>query len=111
MRAERESSRQPAQIFIHKAMTLSSSEAELLGQRMRGRFARRREDKLRSAIEILALQLEFEDHQLRGWRNSLAKIRGTRKVAMDISLQQRIIVPIAPGHSAASVDASATRSI
>ena len=85
MRTEREKAKPPSQIYIEKAMTLSNSEAELLRKRMRGRFARRREDKLRSTTEILALQLEFEDRQLRGWREGVAKIRAAKQMGSDFS--------------------------
>ena len=47
--------------------------------RMRGRFTRRLEDKKFSATEALALQLEFEDAQLKEWRKTVARMREKRK--------------------------------
>lgn len=65
----------PSVTYIAKATTLSAGEIEQLGQRMQGRFCRRREDVNLSDVEILALQLEFEDKQLNAWRSSVSKIR------------------------------------
>lgn len=81
----------PSAKYIAKASALSPGETELLGQRMRERFARRREDAKRSVTEILALQLEFEDKQLDEWRSCLTKIRQNTllaQVSAGISLQQ-----------------------
>ncbi len=47
--------------------------------RMRGRFARRLEDELLSKNEVLALQLEYEDEELKAWRENVAKIRAKEK--------------------------------
>jgi hypothetical protein len=69
----------PAKEYLQKAKDLSKKDAERLMARMRGRFTRRLEDKKFTAIEALALQLEFEDEQLKEWRKSVARIREKRK--------------------------------
>ena len=61
--------------YLEKAKGLAKKEAERLMARMRGRFTRRLEDKKFTALEALALQLEFEDEQLRQWRKAVAEIR------------------------------------
>ena len=65
----------PKDDYIKKAKALTKKEAERLMARMRKKFTRRLEDKKFSALEALALQLEFEDEQLGEWRKSLAEIR------------------------------------
>jgi len=69
----------PTEEYLEKAKALSRKEAEPLFARMRGRFARRLEDKRFTETEVLALQLEYEDEQLVVWRKNLAKIREKRK--------------------------------
>ena len=58
----------PGKEYLAKAKDLSKKEAERLMSRMRGRYMRRLEDKKFSAVEALALQLEYEDEQLKEWR-------------------------------------------
>jgi hypothetical protein len=65
----------PTEEYLEKAKQLSDEEAERLLARMRGRFARRVEDKKLSKTEALALQLEFEDEELTEWREKMAEIR------------------------------------
>jgi hypothetical protein len=65
----------PKDDYIKKAKALTKKEAEHLMARMRKKFTRRLEDRKFSALEALALQLEFEDEQLGEWRKSLAEIR------------------------------------
>ena len=77
MRLKRQDPKLPQAGYLERASALSAQEAELLNLRMRGRFARRREDKSRNPMEIRALQLEFEDGQLHEWRLRLANIRET----------------------------------
>ena len=69
----------PAEKFLAKANALPKGEAERLMSRMRGRFSRRLEDRKLSQVEVLALQLEFEDEQLREWRKNMAKVREKEK--------------------------------
>lgn len=65
----------PAEKFILRAKALPEPEAKSLMSRMRGKFIRRREDKRLNNIEVLALQLEHEDDELKSWRQGLARIR------------------------------------
>jgi hypothetical protein len=65
----------PTDDYLEKASLLSDEEAERLRARMRGRFARRAEDNKLTAIEALALQLEYEDEGLTAWRERMAEIR------------------------------------
>jgi hypothetical protein len=69
----------PKDEYLEKAKGLTKKDAERLMARMRGRFARRLEDNKFAAIEALALQLEFEDEQLKEWRKSVAEIRKKEK--------------------------------
>ena len=69
----------PSKEYLEKAKDLSKKEVERLMSRMRGRYMRRLEDKKFSAVEALALQLEFEDEQLKAWRKVIAKMREKRK--------------------------------
>jgi arsenate reductase-like glutaredoxin family protein len=79
MNFKRTKHKPPAKEYLEKAQDLSKKDAERLLARMRGRFARRLEDNRFTAIEALALQLEFEDEQLMEWRKNLAKTRDKRK--------------------------------
>jgi len=79
MKQRRKKLNPPAKEYLEKAKDLSKKDAERLMARMRGRFTRRLEDKKYSATEALALQLEFEDEQLKEWRKSVARIRAKRK--------------------------------
>jgi hypothetical protein len=65
----------PAKLFLEKAATLSKREVEQLNLRTRRRFTLRREDSRYTPIEVVALQLEFEDAMLRNWRKQLDGIR------------------------------------
>ena len=69
----------PAKDYLEKAKGLSKQNAERLMARMRGRFTRRLEDKRYTALEALALQLQFEDEQLMEWRKKVAEIRSKHK--------------------------------
>ena len=68
-------SKMPSPEYLEKAKQLSNEEIEHLLVRMRGRFARRLEDKRLSAIEAIALQLEYEDETLEEWRERLTEMR------------------------------------
>lgn len=65
----------PSDDYLKKAQQLSSEDIERLAARMRGRFTRRLEDKTLTLMEVLALQLEYEDEQMADWRKQIAKIR------------------------------------
>ncbi len=69
----------PKKEYLEKAKDLSKKEAERLMARMRGRFIRRLEDKQFTETEALALQLEYEDEQLRQWRKAIAEVREKHK--------------------------------
>ena len=69
----------PTKEYLEKAKSLSKKDAELLLSRMGGKLTRRLEDKRLSAMEVLALQLELEDEQLREWRKKVAEIRAKHK--------------------------------
>ena len=68
-------SKVPTPEYLEKAKQLNNEEIERLLVRMRGRFARRLEDKRMSAIEAIALQLEYEDEELEEWRERLTEMR------------------------------------
>jgi hypothetical protein len=88
MRLKRENPLSPSNIYIEKAATLSKQEAELLNQRLRGSFTRRRDDAKYSAVEVVALQLEFDDSVLNQWRTQLAGIRGAERMAISATSGQ-----------------------
>ncbi len=79
MKIKRKKMNPPTKEFLEKAKSLSKKDAELLLSRMGGKLTRRLEDKRLSAIEVLALQLELEQEQLREWRKKVAEIRGRHK--------------------------------
>lgn len=61
--------------YIDKAKNLTAEEVEKLQSRMRGKLARRAEDKKVSLLEALAIQLELDDEQLADWRKNIQAIR------------------------------------
>ena len=65
----------PKDEYLKQAQLLTNDDAERLMARMRGRFARRLEDKKLTALEALALQLELEDEWLLEWRTRMTEIR------------------------------------
>ena len=79
MSLKRTKSKAPAKEYLEKAKALRKRDAERLQARMKGRYVRRLEDKKLSAIEALALQLEYDDEQLTEWRKNMAKVRGKYK--------------------------------
>ena len=68
-------SKVPTPEYLEKAKKLNNEEIERLLVRMRGRFARRLDDKRMSAIDAIALQLEYEDEELEEWRERLTEMR------------------------------------
>ena len=69
----------PKSEYLDMAKGLTKRDTERLMARMRGRFARRLEDKKFTPLEAVALQLEFEDEQLKAWRKAVAAIRKKEK--------------------------------
>ena len=69
----------PKNEYLEQAKGLTKADAERLMARMRGRFARRLEDRKFNATEAIALQLEFEDEQLKEWRKGVAEMRKKSK--------------------------------
>lgn len=61
--------------YMDKAKNLTAEEVEKLQSRMRGKLARRAEDKKVSLLEALAIQLELDDEQLADWRKNIQAIR------------------------------------
>jgi hypothetical protein len=67
------------EVYIEKAKLLTEDEVERLMSRT-GNKLRRRQDKDKSSIlEILAMQLKFEDKQLQEWRKVRAAIKEKEK--------------------------------
>ena len=65
--------------YQEKAKSLSRIEVEQLFSRMRGKLARRMDDKKLDPVEAIARQLAFEDEQLNEWRTKVAEIRNKSK--------------------------------
>lgn len=79
MKVKRKKIKPPTKEYLERAKSLSKRDVELLMSRMGGKLTRRLEDKRLSAIEVLALQLELEDDQLKEWRKKVAEIRNKHK--------------------------------
>ena len=79
MKVKRKKIKPPTKEYLERAKFLSKRDVELLMSRMGGKLTRRLEDKRLSAIEVLALQLELEDDQLKEWRKKVAEIRNKHK--------------------------------
>ena len=77
-------SKMPSAEYVEKAKQLSNEESERLLVRMRGRFARRLEDKRIGAIEAIALQLEYEDEALEEWREKLTEMRKNEETGRNV---------------------------
>ena len=75
MRRKGKKLKTPKEEYLEKAKTLSREDAERLFSRMRGKLTRRLEDKRLSPLEVVALQLELEEEELREWRKNFAKIK------------------------------------
>lgn len=69
----------PSEAYLEKARRLSREETERLLSRMRGKLARRLEDKKLSTLEVVAIQLEIEDEDLNEWRERMQEIRKKAK--------------------------------
>jgi hypothetical protein len=76
---KRKKLKHPSDQYVLAAKALSKQEAERLMSRMRGKFVRRWTDRKLTRVEILALQLEFEEEELKEWRKNVAKLRERKK--------------------------------
>jgi len=63
------------EMYLEKAAKLTEEETERLLSRLRGKPARRFEDRKLSMIEALAIQLEIDDEQLADWRKNMNEIK------------------------------------
>ncbi len=61
--------------YLEKAKQLSEDESQRLLSRMRGKPARKLEDKKLTALEALAIQLEIDDELLSEWRKNMFAIK------------------------------------
>ena len=61
--------------YLEKAKQLSEDESQRLLSRMRGKPARKLEDKKLSTLEALAIQLEIDDELLSEWRKNMFAIK------------------------------------
>ena len=61
--------------YLEKAKELSEEESQRLSSRMRGKPARKLEDKKLSTLEALAIQLEIDDELLSEWRKNMFAIK------------------------------------
>ena len=61
--------------YLEKAKQLSEDESQRLLSRMRGKPARKLEDKKLTTLEALAIQLEIDDELLSEWRKNMFAIK------------------------------------
>jgi hypothetical protein len=61
--------------YLEKAKELSEDEAQRILSRMRGKPARKLEDKKLSRLEAIAIQLEIDDELLSEWRKNMFAIK------------------------------------
>lgn len=64
----------PSDEYLEKAKLLSKEDTERLLSRTRSKLIRRLEKEKMTALEVVALQLEFEDEDLNEWRERMAEI-------------------------------------
>jgi hypothetical protein len=67
----------PTDEYLEQAKQLNEEASERLLSRARTKLMRRLEDKKLTALEVMALQLEFEDEDLAEWRDRVAEIKST----------------------------------
>ena len=72
--------RAPTSEYLQQAKHLSPDETERLMARMRGKYRRRTEDRRLSALEAMALQLEYEDEELAEWRQRMSELREEQRL-------------------------------
>ena len=66
--------------YIEKASNLTEEEVDRLLSRMRNKLTHRLEDKKFSKLEVLAMQLEYDDERLAEWREKRQIINANGKV-------------------------------
>jgi hypothetical protein len=69
--------KEPSVEYLEQAKQLNEEASERLLSRARTKLMRRLEDKKLTALEVMALQLEFEDEDLTEWRARIAEIKST----------------------------------
>jgi hypothetical protein len=69
----------PSPNYIEQAMRLSKEDAERLLSRMRRKLTSRLEREKIDPLHAVAFQLQFEDEQLKEWRENLAELRKRHK--------------------------------
>jgi hypothetical protein len=65
--------------YIEKASNLTEEEADRLLSRMRDKLTHRLDEKKLSKLEVLALQLEYDDERLAEWREKRQIINANGK--------------------------------
>jgi hypothetical protein len=65
--------------YLERAKLLSNTDAELVLSRMSGKLYRRLEKEDFVKDEIIGIQLEIEEDQLREWREKMAGIQTKEK--------------------------------
>jgi hypothetical protein len=65
--------------YLERAKLLSDTDAELVLSRMSGKLYRRLEKEGFAKEEIMGIQLEIEEDQLREWREKMAGIQSKEK--------------------------------
>lgn len=77
--------------YLEKAKELSEEESQRLLSRMRGKPARKLEDKKLSTLEALAIQLEIDDEMLSEWRENMFAIKEkeAKKAAKEAEAQEK----------------------
>ena len=77
--------------YLEKAKELSEEESQRLLSRMRGKPARKLEDKKLSTLEALAIQLEIDDEMLSEWRENMFAIKEkeAKKSAKEAEAQEK----------------------
>ena len=65
--------------YIAKAESLTKEDLERLLSRMRDKLTRRFEDNKLSKLNVLALQLEYDDERLAEWRENMQTINAKGK--------------------------------
>ena len=65
----------PTEEYLERAKQLSNDDADRLMARMRGRFTRRFAARKLTALQAIALQLEFEEEELAQWRDRMQQLR------------------------------------
>ena len=77
--------------YLEKAKELSEDEAQRILSRMRGKPARKLEDKKLSRLEAIAIQLEIDDELLSEWRKNMFAIKEkqAKKAAKEAEVKEK----------------------